>query len=112
MYLSNELISKRVKSAKRLLIVGGIFTAMSVYGIVAGLAGNAKLRSGLATYLVMLVMFGAVFLLGILNQNQVRLPKRFATIFSANATGTILVRDLANSSICPMTKHWRVESLP
>ena len=95
MYLSNELISKRVKSAKRLLIVGGIFTAMSVYGIVAGLAGNAKLRSGLATYLVMLVMFGAVFLLGILNQNQVRLPKRFATIFSANATGTILVRDLA-----------------
>ena len=84
MYLSNELISKRVKSAKRLLIVGGIFTAMSVYGIVAGLA-----------YLVMLVMFGAVFLLGILNQNQVRLPKRFATIFSANATGTILVRDLA-----------------
>ena len=70
MYLSNELISKRVKSAKRLLIVGGIFTAMSVYGIVAGLAGNAKLRSGLATYLVMLVMFGAVFLLGILNQNQ------------------------------------------
>ena len=86
MYLSNELISKRVKSAKRLLIVGGIFTAMSVYGIVAGLAGNAKLRSGLATYLVMLV---------ILNQNQVRLPKRFATIFSANATGTILVRDLA-----------------
>ena len=89
MYLSNELISKRVKSAKRLLIVGGIFTAMSVYGIVA------KLRSGLATYLVMLVMFGAVFLLGILNQNQVRLPKRFATIFSANATGTILVRDLA-----------------
>ena len=66
MYLSNELISKRVKSAKRLLIVGGIFTAMSVYGIVAGLAGNAKLRSGLATYLVMLVMFGAVF------SNQVR----------------------------------------
>lgn len=59
------------------------------------MAGNAKLRSGLATYLVMLVMFGAVFLLGILNQNQVRLPKRFATIFSANATGTILVRDLA-----------------
>ena len=72
MYLSNELISKRVKSAKRLLIVGGIFTAMSVYGIVAGLAGNAKLRSGLVTYLVMLVMFGAVFLLGILNQNLFR----------------------------------------
>lgn len=70
MYLSNELISKRVKSAKRLLIVGGIFTAMSVYGIVAGLAGNAKLRSGLATYLVMLVMFGAVFLLGILYQKS------------------------------------------
>ena len=104
MYLSNELISKRVKSAKRLLIVGGIFTAMSVYGIVAGLAGNAKLRSGLATYLVMLVMFGAVFLLGILkirSDCQSGLPPSFPPTLPAPSWFAIW----QNSSICPMTKH-------
>ena len=91
MYLSNELISKRVKSAKRLLIVGGIFTAMSVYGIVAGLAGNAKLRSGLATYLVR-----------IRSDCQSGLPPSFPPTLPAPSWFAIW----QNSSICPMTKHW------
>lgn len=95
MYLSKEAVTKRLKSSKRLLLVGGIFAAIGLYGIIVGLSGNANLRTYLRSYIVLFIMFAAVFALGVFNRNQLKLPKQFGAIFSTSTTGIVPVSQLA-----------------
>lgn len=104
MYLSQETVKQKLRSSASLLIVGGLFTVVGLYCVIAGLAGNADLRKNLSTYVVMIAMFASVLYLGLFHRSQVKLPRQMAAIFETAQTDSIPVQALSEQLNLPYDK--------
>ncbi len=104
MYLSQETVKQKLRSSASLLIVGGLFTVVGLYCVIAGLAGNADLRKNLSTYVVMIAMFASVLYLGLFHRSQVKLPRQMAAVFDAAQTDSIPVQTLSEQLDLPYDK--------
>lgn len=104
MYLSQETVKQKLRSSASLLLVGGLFTAVSLYCVIAGLAGNEELRKSLSTYVVMAAMFACVLYLGLFHRSQVKLPRQIAAAFGSSHTDSITIQALSEQLSLPYDK--------
>ena len=104
-YISKAAVAKIVLKKHIQMIIGGFFTAIFLYGLIAGLVGNnEKLRSGILTYIVMAIPSALLFINGFKNGRQADLAYRYDSIFMCDSDGTVTIDELAKQSGKPPFK--------
>ena len=104
-YISKVAIARLTLKKHIQMIIGGFFTAIFLYGIIAGTVGhNEKLREALITDIVMIVPSGLLLLNGIKNGKNAGRAYRYNAIFMCDVDGTVTIEELAKQSGKPPYK--------
>lgn len=104
-YISNTAIAKLTLKKHIQMIIGGFFTMIFVYGLVAGLLGyKESLRDGTATYIVMLIPSVLLFINGLRNSIYIGLARRYDSIFMCDNDGTVTIDELSRQTGKPPFK--------
>lgn len=104
-YISKIAIA-RISLKKHIqMIIGGFFTVVFLYGLVAGLTGySEKLRDGFITYIIMLVPSVLLFVNGVKNGRNTGLARRYDSIFMCDNDGTVTIDELSKQTGKPPFK--------
>lgn len=104
-YISKSAIASLILKKHIQMVIGGFFSVIFLYGLIAGLAGhNEKLREGIITYIVMLIPSALLFINGMRNGRRAGLAQRYDSIFMCDIDGTVTIGELARQAGKPPFK--------